>query len=44
MNFGMHLIPVKGLPEGGIELKEGDRFEVTEVDSKRRKEWQKLFG
>jgi len=44
MNFGMHLIPVKGLPEGGIELKKGDRFEITEIDTKRRKEWRKLFG
>lgn len=38
-NFGMHLVPVKGLPPDGVEIAEGDCVEVLEL----RGLWERCF-
>ena len=42
-NFGIHLIPVEGVPEGAL-ISAGSAVKIVEYDEARREEWLQLFG
>ena len=42
-NFGIHMIPVEGVPEGAL-ISVGGTVEIVEYDDARREEWQRLHA